>query len=266
MQIIPSLPIDRFGQNQLSDLRSFLDKRQASTELVQIGSVNDLTLTPEGKTKTHKYSVSLSAITQIAQIAAPGLSKIFTDLSGIVTNLDDSPVSETVAIEIFNKAITLRSSRYDNKLLVVDLNSRRIDGIISMHYQYLSNKELFDEIEQCIDSMPGLKFFEAWHFGGRTLTVSYKYDKAIDSKLDEYFPGYYFANNEVSQGSVRVAQALLRPKYGERAIDPLSRNRLLHSGRKFSARIRRTIHEGLQRPWPIDKIANLTEMPRSRGD
>jgi hypothetical protein len=231
-----------FKANQLSALNKHLDEVEQNTEVTPIASVDELTLDRLGRTDASRSRVTTTAIAEICRQACPGLFKTISSLSGLISDEKRQPCLAEMLVVY---CLTIKA-RFDDTLadksLIKDIKKNRIDGIIGSGYQYLSNKHFFDLVQTSIEhAVPSLTFQGA-ELLGRTIVITYRQDKPIQTKPDTFYSGIYFMNSELGDHSVKAANILVQPKTNFRAASSLYEGRVVHSGKDFKTRVAKTLH------------------------
>jgi hypothetical protein len=162
--------------------------------------------------------------------------------------MPDRMLKPDLALSIFNHTINARFDQLADKNLVRNLKLKRIDGIIGAGYRTLSNKSFLEITSDALTSLP-FKFYEATLIG-RTMIVCYLHQDPFLSKPEPYFSGYYFTNSEVGDCSVKIASMLVRYNTNDRAIRPFERGRMVHVGKSFVARVRKSVFTAVTKDWP----------------
>lgn len=207
-----------------------------------VSDPREIMLGPDCKTVMGKSVLSTVALSQICRTICPGLIKVVLDLSGISCTGSERPAQTGLALDVYNSLVRNRFDLMEAKSLVRDLKTRRIDGIIGAGYRQLSNMEFYNMVQDSIsvDSVP-MKFQRAALLG-RTLVMCYTQARSFTTEPEPYSLGLYFSNSEVGDCSVKIADMVYRTSTNERAIRPVRRGRLIHTGRDFSARVRKAVY------------------------
>lgn len=206
-----------------------------------ISDPRDVMLSKDGSTLAGKYVLTSVALSQICRTLCPGLIKVINDLAGLYTGPVRSE-NPGLALEIYNSMVRNRFELLQDKSLVRNLKSKRIDGIIGAGYRQLSNKEFLDLIEDSATAGSGvLKFGSATRIG-RTLVTCYILPKSFTADPEPYTLGLYFSNSEVGDCSVKIGNLVRRDSTGERAVGPVKRGRMIHTGKDFASRVRKSVY------------------------
>ncbi len=224
-------------QDFLTELR----RSALSTQRRPVTSVQQVMLDAQGRT-VGGFRYSVNALRQLCRLLGRGLSQAVFDLGGAQVTGDGLPTDAAMAIRWLNDVLRLR---FDQKLkdyeLIVDVQQKRIDGLVGTRYAYLSNAAFYDRVRRVLGDFP-VKFHEAVLFG-RRMTVRYRTKSpifALDCDAPEpFFGGFHFGNSEVGDCSVSTAVLLIRQRADTKAVSGFSdRGRLQHiRGPQFAERL-----------------------------
>jgi len=220
-----------------------------------------LQLDLQGKTIDGGYRMTAAAFSQIAQVLAPGLSKMMPDICGTITLPPEKELltDGTVAIEFWNWLVELRFPLVSKYLLLKNRDSKTIEGLIGKTHQYLGNFELFGiTTQELADVRPDVDVYAAM-LVGRKFTVWFRSRDPLTSttvagNAFNVYDGYYFTNGEATGTSVRGTVAAFTPvgvclgsyrKHG---------GRVTHAGKNFHLRLAAMVSEVAERSVSRDDI------------
>lgn len=236
-----------FSSAQVSKLEAELESIDNFTTIETVNSPSDIQLGTNFLTLSGKNQLTTVALTQLCGALCPGLNKVVSDVAGLGQLFPEKAVKPSLALELYNKVASFRFEQLQDKSVVYNLKHKRIDGIIGAGYRTLSNKTLFEITQDAISDTSAV-FHEGILFG-RTLILSYRFDKPFTDKPDTYYGGFYFTNSEVGDCSVRIASLVMNIKTNEKAIRTHRKGRMVHIGRNFATRVRKSIFEAANKPW-----------------
>lgn len=222
------VPSRRFRQEGV--LRKVLEK-QDITSLVTLRSVSELTFNKQGCIMGD-LRFSTHAMGQLCSWLAPGLSQLVFSLSALGGEQPNQ--AKLLAIKMINALVQLRfHDQLRDCRLLVDQRARRVDGLVGVRYQLLSNLELLSRT-RTLAVGDGAVFHEAL-LEGRRLMVRYrKVQKAAVLPVGEGPPhvfrlGWHFANSEIGDRSIHAALLLIREGRYMASMAPTTKiDRLIH--------------------------------------
>lgn len=259
----PSL--QKFNAAAKGDLAVCLNRSDVNTTIDPIDSLADIQILPTGKTESG-YQFTQSAFRQLAQIIAPGLSKLIPDLAGEVKSGTerDTLTDAELALDFWNNVVDTRYPLLRNQMIIRNTVTQTIEGFVSQSYRYLPNHQLLQEIEYQVDCLDGdnpCRFFAAVLLG-RRLSVWYRcmrpeFRVLYDNVSHPFYRGYYFTNGETTGTSVRGTPGIFSP-FGV-ALAPYKRygKRLPHTGRDIGSKMSAMIVDVLNAELVTDKLVDV---------
>jgi hypothetical protein len=266
MRLAVSPIVTEYDDRNFKKLETELNLSDDNSSFEPISAAGELTLTKEGKTLIGGNVLTTVALSQICRTLCPGLIRLLTDLSGISQGTN-RPVRPDVALQVYNSIVKTRFELLQEKSLVKNLKFKRIDGIIGAGYRQLSNKEFLDLIQDSATSGSGIIKFHRATVIGRTLVTCYKMPNPFTTEPEPYSLGLYFSNSEIGDCSVKVGQLVNRDLTDERAVGPIRRGRMIHTGKDFPTRVRRSVYTEISnfdkyQSWLTKKLkTRFAELP-----
>lgn len=234
--IFSSIVALSFSAQQENDCANYLLKRSASTELVPVSDISQLTLTADGRLTDTGYRFNVLGFNALCNAISGGLGRLFGEISGEtpvkLINIDEYSIPS--AVSIYNEAMRVRFEQLRERNLMVDHSARVVDGFLGLNHKMLDNADFLDIIRNEIGSnVPEAQFYRG-ELVGREFRV-YILDTSnswVDknSGADNLFSaGWYFCNREDIGNAVRAVPCLYT-RYGL-ALGELGRkHRIAHVG------------------------------------
>ena len=248
-----------FGRGERGNFETYLKRQEDNTALQPLSDIKELQLNSDGLT-IENYRFSAAAFSQAAQIIAPGLSKALPDLAGTIPVKTEKTelVDGVGVIEFWNRIIDLRFPLFHNWRIIKNFRRRTIEGFLGTQHKYLENIQLYNYIEETINSFHEVNF-RAGVMVGRRMSIWYRTARPIISftvngESRSIYAGYYFVNNEIRGTAVRGTQAIFTPwgvclprykKYGFREK---------HTGKKFEQRLTGHLNALAEKEFEISEI------------
>lgn len=234
-----------FGSNAEADLVTALRAMERHTVLRQVNHPRDVMLDSTGHVQ-RKLRYSTTALQQLCLLLSPGLTHVMDSVCGNRMRAGEQ-ADPDLAVKILNDLIALRfGTRLEDKMLVVNNQTKQIDGLVGVRYARLANLELYQRALAFVSKTAGMKFCEAALAGRRMMLrfagtvplfeVTVPGPGTIGQRPTEpFFGGFHFSNSEVGDCSIRASTLLIRQACDNKAIGGFQDGgRLLHiRGPKF---------------------------------
>lgn len=258
--------IQQFSKAQGVELARQLKELDNTTTIYPISDEAEFQLTGDGRTKSGGYRFTSFAFSQIAQIIAPGLSKLLPDISGSIVLSEDRQflVDSALSIDFWNRLIDLRFATFRNYRIIRNDKDKLIEGVIGTKHQYLENLALLTAANETLaDYRPDVKFFAAV-IVGRRMAVWYRsaapaFVVDVDGQPWPFFVGYYFTNGEATGTSVRGTLAVFSRE--GLCLGPYKQfgERVTHAGREFYQRLGQMLITVITKEIPVTELRHGAE-------
>ena len=211
-------------------LLKVLTQHEKRTANIPVTREKDVLLSSEGLVQG-RYRLSTVALKTLCSKLVPGLGQAMSSVAGLNQNESEfeqpRPVDLACAIRWLNDSIRLRFDDISGFNMVVDHDSKKVEGFVGRSYQFFPNKELYEETREFLaqeESPPD--FWEAT-LSGRRLMLRYRSKSRIftvpvsgTDKSEPFYGGFHFANSEVGECSLRAAAVCIRKWSDNKAISP----------------------------------------------
>ena len=246
----------RFGPTELEELRAQLLRQDGAVVLLPLDDVDQIRLLPNAVTARGGYRLSRHALGQICSLLAAGLAALLADLTGDRLRAGYPGLRGDVgqALDVYNRLLQHRFACVSGSLLLVDQQSRIIEGVLGTGYRRLANAVLLDQVEACL-SVDAV-FMEA-RLCGRALSFYWLQDQAplLVGLGDDYRCGIYVSNSEMGDRASRADPAVMRCRdrtwllAGGAAAAPVH-----HSGKDYPQRWSRALSSAVAFSFDGDRL------------
>lgn len=244
-------PLQRFNQQQLSELQRRLTVLESRSRIESISQVEDLLLDHRGVVHPAAgdgFRFTRHAFHAVCRVASGGLFRLLDEVSGQCTRkeIPASACRFPLAVDIFNSVVKLRFDALfrDTQQLTWNYENKLIESLIGPRFAMLGNVDFLDlalDVAGAVD-VP-LRFHEAT-LNGRRLRLRFVTPSPLfsvpvaDGTEHAFHGGMYFENSELG-GDVSVRGGLLvsRLDVGLWALEPIVDNRVQHIGKNMRARV-----------------------------
>lgn len=266
--------VQRFSARKAGELETSLKTMDAVTTLDNVDDPEELQLKDNGETKTGEFRYTRAAFNQVAQLIAPGLSKLMPDISGTVTLPDDRErlVDGAAAVNFWNDLVAARFPLFTGQRLIRNTQERTIEGIVGHKHQYLGNWDLYREVIQTLASYPEHRDVNMYAASlvGRRFSVWFRNDtpmftKTVDGEPWPFYHGYYFTNGEATGTSVRGTLAVFTRKGTCLGSYKRFGRRVTHTGKDFQSRMAQMVTGLVESEVPVDELAEGGEVLLTRS-
>jgi len=249
-----------FSVQQEQACADYLLKRSASTELVPISDAAQLTLTADGRLSESGYRFNLLGFNAVCIAIAGGLGRLFGEISGESASkfMDAEECSVPSAVSIYNEALRVRFESLRERSLLVDHQSRVIDGFLGLNHKLLDNSEFFEMIRnQMTTNEPDARFYRA-ELVGRELRVyiidpSTRRTDIYSDAAHTFATGWYFCNREDAGNAVRALPCLYT-RFGLALSDSGRNQRIVHVGTDLVGRTGALISQTFEKRIDLDEL------------
>lgn len=259
-----------FSANQEQDCIDFLARRTNNTELVPISDEEQLTLNVNGVLTETGYRFNFLGFKSVCDVLAGGLLRLFNEVSGEVPSraFADDACSIPVAINIYNQTLRVKFEALRERSLLVDHQSRSVDGVLGLNYKMLDNSVFLDLVRSEKEARCPQAIFHRAELVGRELKV-YILDPA--TRRTDVYPnpahvfatGWYFCNREDAGNSMRAVPCVYTRFGVGLQVENKKQNRLVHVGPDITGKATRLIGDVFKQVVDTDaiklRVAALTD-------
>jgi len=219
--VFAPVPALAFNAAQFADCRDFLAKRSADTESIPIVDEAQLSMAADGRIAENNYRFNAIGFSAVANALAAGLNSVFNELAGETrgkysVSLDNGDIA--TAVGIYNAVLRSRFELLRERTLLVDHNSKTIEGFLGLDHRLLDNAVFFNMVADEIQAkQPAAEFYRA-ELVGRELRIYYidtnsKRNDIYTDRRHIFAGGWYFSNREDSGFAMRAALCIMT-KFG----------------------------------------------------
>lgn len=244
--ICPARRVEYTTSDALATLLELLLRLEAHTELVPVRHKDDLRLGMDGRVISNGLRYSWLAFNQISTRLSPGLRPLLRSLGGAwdTDSLTAHGVDRRLAADVFNRIVDVRFSAIpaiSEQQQVQNRCDNLIEGFVGLKYRYLPNATLMEAVQQTLSTIaPETQLHQAVMQGRRLALVFVDPTKEIYVQSEPFYCGYYFANSEAGECSVRASSGLMHATI---PLWILSRTcHAPHAGKDFFRRVYRLCH------------------------
>jgi hypothetical protein len=209
-------------------LLAMLDDCVKHTQMSLVAKEQDILLFKNCKVRG-VFQLSLSALETLCIRLAPGVFQAVAHVSGLrpVKRAVDRAVtfSDEAAASILNRLIQLRFGNIKGHRLVLNHQTKTVDGLVGRSYAFFSNRDLYQAAFDFVRSQySDIQLGGATLAGRRLLFNLFDPDPLIVDLpgygREEFFTGFHFSNAEVGGYSLRVASTITHARTNATAISP----------------------------------------------
>ena len=251
----------KFGSRQADELGRYLRQLDHATTIYPISDVTELQLKPDCSTVRDGYRYTRGGFIQVAQLAAPGLSKLLPDLAGMVHRAVDreSLVDGAAALRMFNDMLDLRYPLFRQYRMIRNDVTKQIEGFVGNKHQFLENYALYEQASISLESnKPGVVMHSAALYG-RRMAVWFRSREpfcslTVDAKPWPLYYGYYFCNGEATGTAVRGTLTVFTRKGV--CLGPFKKfgGKVAHTGKDFPQRLGAMFEDVTGGDVPFDEL------------
>lgn len=199
-------------------LRAFLQAKDAAGPK-SIKQADDLLLDEKTCKLGKRYRLTAAALSQLCSMLCPGFGQVVCDVAGIRRagkSGEPGVYSTREAAKLFNAMVRFRGARLKGNELILDRRSRTVEGVVGPEYQFFSNMEFWNQVQEFLASSGVRTVFHGAIYRNRRLSIRYKFRQpafTIATKLgkrEPFYGGWHFSNSEVGDCAVHMAAILLR--------------------------------------------------------
>ena len=224
------------------EMLQYLEAIDNATVKQLIGSPRDIALTPDGKLASNGFMLTPLAFKQLCRYTAKGLYGLVADVGAVITNVRslDAYTSVPLAAEIINKVVTLRFNVPDgisSKALILNHESKTVDGIVGARYHYTPHYQLYDCVKQMTHGQGGSIFVRGIVCGRRLEFTLVRGNTNIHGG-HIMAPALYFTNSEAGEAGIHACGAMtIGPASGETIHVLNTPKHVAHTAKDFDQRL-----------------------------
>jgi len=235
-----------YAPDQFDGFLEALNTADQYTVQVPINHPEDLLLDDAGCLVESGFRLSPLAFKQICMFVAKGLWPLIMDIGGVTrgSRSFDGVISPALAARIFNDCVQLRFRVKDGicgRLLIQNHNTKVIDGVVGVRYQYLANHLLLDGASDLLATHSVPMEFWGGTLTGRRMSVTFLAPEALATTPagQDLYGGCYVTNSEAGECGVRSSLLLQYDDTPLRCISKL--HSITHVGKSFMKRLQRMV-------------------------
>lgn len=225
-----------FASHQLEDLRAYLAARSENTDTITISDVEQLLMSGDGRLTETGYRFNVLGFQSLAGGISRGLGALFSDLAGqyIAPNNRDVERNAAAAIGVYNTAVRARIDALRERTLLVDRQSRVVEGFLGLNHRRIDNSVFMDTvIDEVAANQPKAVFYKA-ELVGRELRLFYvdpgsRRKDIYSDPRHTVVAGWSFENCE-DRGKAVNASSCLLTRFGVALEKPGTSSKLNHVG------------------------------------
>ena len=258
-----------FSADQEQDCIDFISKRNENFEVVPISDESQLLLQADGRIAETGYRFNDISFAAVCNAVSGGLHKLFGEISGEApSKLAHADLwNIPAAVGIYNAALRVRFEVLRERSLLVDHNTRVVDGFIGLNHKFLDNSQFFAIVRERIAAEKPAAIFQRAELVGRELRLYYvdptsKRSDIYSDKAHSFAGGWYFCNREDSGNSIRTIPCLYT-RFGLALLPDNKKYRLVHVGSDLAGKTEAAISRALSYSFDMaalkQRVRQLTE-------
>lgn len=236
---------EQFRAAEEERLRDRLRDLDVSQELIPVSRPEQLVIDVcTGLTQEDGYRLSASCVEQLAKLMMRGLWTVlvsFTRGAPAARCAMAVPPAPEEAVRLWNRVVWQRFSLLQQRRLLRNRQTRRVEGVVGATYRLLENERFYEIL---VDGLcrPTAVVFRGARLGSSKLSVWLREPQPIATTTYcgrpwAVYYGYYFSNTEITGASLVGTQALYTP-FGVCWRGYTSPGgRVPHVGRRFAANV-----------------------------